>query len=160
MKKLITMIFILAVSISCQAQDGSTKFSSQDKMKYFGEKIDPKGAIPVTQLKAKLGDQSEMTNIKLMGEIESCCAKKGCWMKLKNGDEASVRVTFKDYGFFVPLDSGGKKTIIQGKAYYKITSVADLRHYAEDAGKSKKEIRKIKKPKKELCFEAVGVIIM
>ena len=38
-------------------------------------------------------------------------------------------------------------------------SVAQLRHYAEDAGKKTKEIMKIKKPKITLSFLADGVAI-
>jgi hypothetical protein len=39
------------------------------------------------------------------------------------------------------------------------TTVAQLRHYAEDAGKSKEEIAKITEPKIELTFMADGVIV-
>jgi len=36
------------------------------------------------------------------------CERKGCWMQLSAGEgKQSVRVTFKDYAFFVPLDSKG-----------------------------------------------------
>jgi hypothetical protein len=38
-------------------------------------------------------------------------------------------------------------------------AVEDLRHYAEDEGKSKEEIAKITEPLVELAFEAEGVII-
>ena len=38
-------------------------------------------------------------------------------------------------------------------------SVADLKHYAEDAGKSEDEIAKITEPKIEYAFEANGVLI-
>jgi hypothetical protein len=41
----------------------------------------------------------------------------------------------------------------------KTTSVAELQHYAEDAGKSKEEIAKITEPKLELTFVADGVIV-
>jgi hypothetical protein len=34
-----------------------------------------------------------------------------------------------------------------------------LRHYAQDAGKSEEEIKKITKPNKDLAFEAKGVIV-
>ena len=149
MKKILFAALALFFSVATFAQ----------KTEYFGSKISPDGAIPVTALKAKMGKNSQIDNIKVSGDIESCCQAKGCWMKIVNGSDPSIRVTFKDYGFFVPLDSGGKKAIMEGKAYMKVTPVDELRHYAEDAGKSKKEIAKIKKPKKELVFEATGVII-
>jgi len=68
-------------------------------------------------------------------------------------------VRFKDYGFFMPLDSQGKQVIVEGKAFVKITPVDELQHYAEDAGKSKEEIAKITEPRKEFAFEANGVLI-
>jgi hypothetical protein len=39
-------------------------------------------------------------------------------------------------------------------------SVKQQKHYAEDAGKSKEEIEKIKEPKKETQFIAKGVLVL
>ena len=89
----------------------------------------------------------------------AACQVKGCWMTADLGNGESMRIRFKDYGFFVPKDAGGKDFYAQGVASWDTTSVAELRHYAEDAGKSKEEIEKIKEPKVELVFLAEGVII-
>jgi hypothetical protein len=70
-----------------------------------------------------------------------------------------MRVTFKDYGFFVPKDSKGKEVVIEGIAMRKVTPVDELRHYAEDAGKSPEEVAAITEPVQELAFEAVGVLL-
>ena len=80
-------------------------------------------------------------------------------MKLPLEGETETMVRFKDYGFFMPLDSKGKEVIVNGKAFVKETSVKELQHYAEDAGKSQDEIAKITEPKKEFAFEADGVLI-
>ena len=40
------------------------------------------------------------------------------------------------------------------------TSIDDQKHYAEDAGKSKEEIAKILSEKKEIKYEAKGVLIL
>jgi hypothetical protein len=80
-------------------------------------------------------------------------------MKVKTTDGQTMRVSFKDYGFFVPKDIAGKTVVIDGEAKMKTTSVAELQHYAEDAGKSKAEIAKITEPKHELTFVADGVIV-
>ena len=98
--------------------------------------------------------------IQLTGEIESTCAMKGCWMKVQLTDGETVRVTFKDYGFFVPTSGAeGKKAIVKGQLSKKEISVETLRHYAEDAGKSEEEVAKITSPKMEYSFVADGVII-
>jgi hypothetical protein len=59
----------------------------------------------------------------------------------------------------MPKDCSGKSVIAHGKTFKKTTSVAELKHLAEDAGKTKKEIKKIKAPKEEIRFEADGVIL-
>ena len=126
----------------------------------FGANIDESGALPVDSLLAMVGSgQSEINGIKVSGTITEACQAKGCWMKIDKGNGETMRVVFKDYGFFVPKDCGGKTAVMLGRAYMDTTSVEDLRHYAEDAGKSKEEIEKITQPEVELAFEAEGVII-
>jgi hypothetical protein len=125
---------------------------------YFGEKINEEGAISLADLKGQMGDKKEM-KVKLVAPVEAVCQKKGCWMDLKNTDGEAVRVTFKDYGFFMPMDCAGKTAVVDGVAKIEETSVDMLKEYAKDAGKSKEEIAAIKEPKKELVFEANGVIL-
>jgi hypothetical protein len=80
-------------------------------------------------------------------------------MELKNADGTTMRVTFKDYAFFMPKDASGRIAIVDGMAKVEETSVADLREYAKDDGKSKEEIEAINQPETELVFEASGVIL-
>ncbi|MBD2752439.1 DUF4920 domain-containing protein [Spirosoma validum] len=132
-------------------------FAQQD-ISYHGKKITETGAIPATQLATKMGDKTAMP-AKVEGTVESVCKVKGCWMKVKTGDGQTMRVTFKDYGFFVPKDIVGKTVVVEGTAETSTTPVADLRHYAQDAGKSKEEIEKITEPEKALTFVADGAIV-
>lgn len=125
----------------------------------FGETINAEGAVSPADLIASMEDKTEIEKIKVTGEVSSVCKKKGCWMKMDMGEASDMRITFKDYGFFVPLDCDGKVATIEGKAYIQETPVDELRHYAEDAGKSKEEIEAITEPLRELTFEATGVII-
>mgnify|MGYP006285477153 CR=1 FL=1 len=123
-----------------------------------GDTINEENAMSIESFKAAISDKESM-EAKIETEILSCCKKKGCWMKVDLGEGEEMRVTFKDYGFFVPLDAAGKKVIMQGNAYYDTTSVDMLRHYAEDAGASEEEIAAITEPKRELAFEATGVLL-
>jgi hypothetical protein len=59
----------------------------------------------------------------------------------------------------MPKDASGRTAIVDGIAKVEETSVADLQEYAKDDGKSKEEIAAITEPKRELVFEAKGVII-
>jgi hypothetical protein len=49
--------------------------------------------------------------------------------------------------------------VILGRAKKEITSVEDLKHFAEDEGLSQEEIDNITEPKHELKFTATGVLI-
>lgn len=131
---------------------------AQTDVSYHGKKISEKGAIPATQLVAKMGEKDKMP-AKVEGTVESVCQMKGCWMKVKTGDGQVMRVSFKDYGFFVPKDIVGKTVVLEGTAETTTTPVAELRHYAQDAGQSKEEVEKITEPEKALTFVADGVIV-
>ncbi|TAH17737.1 MAG: DUF4920 domain-containing protein [Cytophagales bacterium] len=150
MKKIIYLVgFLFALTFTqANAQEAS----------FFGEKITEKGAIEASKLSAKMKDKKSMET-KVIGTVIEVCKKKGCWMTLDIGNKQTMRVTFKDYAFFVPKDCNGKQIIVEGVAQKEITDVAALKHYAEDAGQSKEEIAKINKPKEEYTFEAKGVIL-
>jgi hypothetical protein len=147
MKKALIGIFAAALmTVNAYSQDS------------FGKKIEETNAIPAEQLPATIGDKTTL-NTKITGTVESVCQVKGCWMKVLTADGQTMRVSFKDYGFFVPKDIAGKTVVFEGEAKVKTTSVAELRHYAEDAKKPKAEIMKITEPKRELTFVADGVIV-
>ncbi len=127
-------------------------------MMSYGEEITIDGAINGSELLASLGDQDSL-KIKVEAGITSCCQKKGCWMRMDLGDGEEMMVRFKDYGFFVPKDSEGKTAIIDGQVKRTVIPVDELKHYAEDAGKSQEEIDAITEPKEEITFLANGVLI-
>jgi len=79
-------------------------------------------------------------------------------LQKENVDE-TVFIKFKDYAFFVPKDASGKEAIVSGKLYASVTSVDELRHYAEDKGASADEIAAITEPQREIRMMADGVII-
>ena len=108
-----------------------------------------------------LGVVTEATqlNVAVKGEVMDVCPKKGCWVSVKTEDGASFFVKMKDYAFFVPKNAEEKEVIVNGKAFVSIESVADLQHYAKDAGKSKEAIDSITEPKVTYSFLADGVLI-
>ena len=158
MKKLIKITFALMFAVVvAKAQD--SKITPAAKGVTYGEKTTAKGAIPVTKLAAKMGE-AETLETKISGKVLEVCTSKGCWLKLENANGETTRVTFKDYGFFMPKDIVGKTVVLEGISKKETTSVDELKHYAEDAKKSKEEIAKITEPKKEIKFEAKGVLVM
>lgn len=151
MKKNI-LILIFPISFSSFSQ------TNNNTDKYYGKEFN---LIDIKDYKSNepkfVADKENL--IKIEGQILSSCSKKGCWMKIKS-DKDTILVRFKDYGFFVPKEGiAGEKTIINGKLSVDTLSVALLRHYAEDVGKSLEEINRITEPEVSMTFLADGVLI-
>ena len=158
--KAIAFILILFFTANYSYAQETEAAAANSEAIFRGEKISEEGAITVSELVEKMkGKENEKLTVKVQAKITGCCQKKGCWMLVDLENGKTMRVTFKDYGFFVPLESAGRTVIMEGTAYYKTVPVDLLRHYAEDAGKSKKEIQAIKEPEHDLAFEAAGVIL-
>jgi hypothetical protein len=124
----------------------------------YGKAITAEGALTPAEFLAQMKGQDSLA-VKLAANIKACCKKKGCWMDLDLENGTTMKVRFKDYGFFVPLDSEGKNTVIEGMAYLEEVSVDDLKHYAEDAGKSQEEIDAITESEMAYTFVAEGALI-
>ncbi|TXC77112.1 DUF4920 domain-containing protein [Luteibaculum oceani] len=149
------MKYIIATLISL-----SSVFAFAQNGKFYGSEFDIVEATSVHEIPELLKDKETIAGV-FQGEIVKTCAKKGCWMTISLKDGEDIRVTFKDYGFFVPTEGvTGKKVLFTGTAQKKVIDVDTQRHFAEDAGKSKKEINKISKDKLEITFVAYGVYIM
>ncbi|WP_224998432.1 DUF4920 domain-containing protein [Cesiribacter sp. SM1] len=124
----------------------------------YGREISAEEAKPASQVPVLLQQQDSLY-LTLSGTALSSCTKKGCWMTVDLETGESMRVTFKDYGFFVPKDLKGEQVVMEGVLKREVSSVEEQRHYAEDAGKSAAEIAAIQQPDTAYTFEAVGVRI-
>ncbi len=128
----------------------------------FGAGFEATEVKPVTNLLATYSEDQLTDTVMtvLQGTVNEVCQAKGCWMTLAAGNDQEMMVKFKDYGFFMPKDISGREVVMNGMAYYQVTPVDELRHYAEDAGKSEEEIMAITEPKRELRFLADGVKLL
>lgn len=126
--------------------------------KTYGAAVSSEGAKPLSELKQVLGTQDSV-QVKLIGQADAVCQAKGCWLTMKTPEGKEMRVRFKDYAFFVPKDIAGKTVVINGWAHREEVPVSDLQHYAQDAGKSEKEVAAITKPEEQLNFEADGILV-
>lgn len=155
---------LFIAGIAFLASCGNTNQSSEKaeenatEITKHGVEINEEGAINSTEFLAQFENKDSL-EIKLSANITEVCSSKGCWMKLDMGNNKTMRVTFKDYGFFVPKDAAGKTATLQGVAKIDTVDVATLRHYAEDADATQEEIDAITEPEINYAFEAVGVII-
>jgi hypothetical protein len=164
MKKLFIVTLSVVAWAACQnPQNNSEEVVTADTTiatGSWGAKFEESGVISMDSL-VSLGDSGKLPieGLRVSGLISECCQKKGCWMSISKPDGNTMRVTFKDYAFFVPKNAAGYTAVMQGRAYMDTIQVEDLRHYAEDAGASKDSIAKITEPALELSFEADGVVI-
>lgn len=150
--KTISILLLPLLLLSCAPSEPAATWE------VFGAEITAENAIPVSDVVDQFEIGTE-TSFKISGTLHEVCAEKGCWTKLQTEDGRIVRMTFKDYGFFLPTDAAGRQMIAEGVGFRKETSVEELRHYAKDAKKSEEEIAAITEPKIEYLFEASGVLL-
>ena len=165
MKNVIHSLMILAILGSCkkisdQSAERNTPMDKKETV-FFGAHIDDVDALSASDVLTQYNSmvEGDSLNLKMTARVDEVCQMKGCWMKLSLEDGNQVMVRFKDYGFFVPMDIAGKEVVVNGKAFIKEISVDEQRHYAEDAGKSEKDIVAITQAKKTFAFEADGVLL-
>ncbi len=157
MNKLFFATIALLVSFTSYAQPPA---GNADKGDNYGSKVKAKGAIPLAELVSQLEKEPNLPEAKISAKIVEVCPNKGCWLKLELPDGKQATVKMKDYGFFVPLAAKGKTVVIDGQAAMKTVSVKELRHFAEDAKKSKAEIDAITQPKTEVNILAKGIVVV
>jgi len=153
-----TLLTILLVAFGTLLTNGLEAQAEEN----FGGPVDTEDAISYDVLLADMASQDSV-QVTVEATVTEVCQAKGCWMSLTSSTSSEANpmmVRFKDYGFFVPKDIAGRKVIITGKAYREVTPIEELRHYAEDAGKSKEEIAAITESKEELKFLATGVVLL
>jgi DNA-directed RNA polymerase subunit F len=156
-KVLLPVIMMLAVNVTVYAQP--PKGVARPTTTY-GAGATLAGAVAASKLPALLSKDTSRMAVKIIAKVVDVCPKKGCWMQLQVDDSTTAFVKMKDYAFFVPLDIKGKVIVLDGEAYQHVTSVAELRHYAEDAHKSQQEIDAITAPRREIRYTANGIVVV
>jgi len=165
MKVKILMIALIAGLVACQktgivSQKTTYELVGEAKVVpgNYGDVVKEAAVVTTAILVQKVESSGTFTG-KVSGQIKEVCTNKGCWFAMELPNGSSMRVTFKDYGFFIPTNSQGFSITIEGIATLTETDVETLRHYAEDQGKSKEAIEAITSSKKEITFEASGALI-
>lgn len=166
MKRIASLLALSLIFTACKDEKSNNEsevLAEADPVSYnsFGAEITAENSLSGAEAlenfnSLKPGDTIEF---KFASKINSVCKMKGCWMVLELPEEEEVRITFKDYGFFVPKDSENTEVIVEGKAFLNEMSVEDQKHYAEDEGKSEAEIAAITSPEISKAFIANGVLL-
>ena len=99
-----------------------------------GEKIDGKATVALAEL-LKSPSLHDGKTVLVEGAVRKACERKGCWMELASSVQdkgPGVRVTFKDYGFFVPVDSAGARAKVKGQVKLAELSEETAKHYESE----------------------------
>lgn len=149
----------ILLATGCGSSDNSAEEApGLDDQMFYGSVIEMSEALDAQGLRSAL-TESGRAQVRFEGEVTATCAKKGCWMDVASGED-TVFVRFQDYGFFVPTEGAeGKRTVMEGEAFFDTITVEMRKHYAEDAGESEEFIASITEPELRLAFTATGVMI-
>lgn len=106
----------------------------------FGVKLDH--SLPKLSMASLVTDpSSHLTKpFQVEARIAKVCQKKGCFF-IAQQDQHILRVSFRDYGFFIPTNSSGKTVTLAGKLVQKFISPKQAAHFKTDL-KSETEMLK------------------
>lgn len=125
-----------------------------DTYEVFGSPVEPGAARRLAEVIADQ-DQYLGKQVRVEARVAKVCQRKGCFFIAQDG-ESVARITFVDYSFFVPTDSGGKTVTIVGTFDRQTLSEDQARHYAQDAGGDPARVRG---PQAEYSIVATSVIV-
>jgi hypothetical protein len=155
MKKLV-FSFLLLLAVAANAQDKEKVQAAKGVV--YGVVAEDSKPISPEEIKAKLVNDQFEGQVK--AKVVEVCKAEGCWIKVERKDGTSMMVRAKDHKFLMPENIVGKTVLIDGNATVKEVTEEMRKHYAEDAGKSKEEIAKIKGSEKDVQFAAKGVKVL
>ena len=135
----IILIFCIAVmgpslaSAETEVVRLSEPVAVTDGYEFYGATLPDSGKI--MSLRGLIIQSDEYLDKEVMVEtrIAKVCQKKGCFFVATEG-ATSARITFKDYGFFIPTDSGGKTVTLLGVFSRVPISKEQAEHYSADLG--------------------------
>ncbi|MEZ4375552.1 MAG: DUF4920 domain-containing protein [Polyangiaceae bacterium] len=103
--------------------------------KLYGDALNPElKPVSLTEVLQKPADYEGKT-VHVDAKVRRACSQKGCWMELAEGPQdkpATCRVTFKDYGFFVPTDSAGAEARLEGVVKLKKVTADHVQHMEQE----------------------------
>ena len=133
MKSILNIIIGLSLSISVYAETIrlSEPVAQDANSETFGVILDK--SLPTLSMQDLAIDAtSHLTKpFQVEARIAKVCQKKGCFF-IAQQDQHILRVSFRDYGFFIPTDSSGKTVTLAGVLVQKDISPEQAAHYKAD----------------------------
>ena len=109
----------------------SEPVASDAQSETFGATLDPK--LPTVSLSEAVTDQWLGKTVLIESRVGQVCKVKGCFFMAMEGTLA-VRVSFRDYSFFIPTDSGNKTVVFAGEVMKRALTPEQVAHFKKDAG--------------------------
>jgi len=131
---------IIAVSGTAAPLRLSEPVVSTPSHETFGAPVDDSLAVHALADVMTQPDAYAEQVIAVRSRVGRVCQKKGCFFVAQAGPHA-VRVSFKDYGFFVPTDIGGRTVVLVGSLIKRQVSKDEAEHFSEDLGGAGGEVR-------------------
>jgi hypothetical protein len=109
----------------------SEPVSSDATTETFGAPLNEQ--LPTVTLDELARSPSEHLGVAFQVElpIAKVCQKKGCFF-IAQAEQQTFRVSFKDYGFFIPTDAGGKTVLLNGELVRKEVTRKQAAHFNSD----------------------------
>lgn len=155
------LIFCTLLSVSLSVTAVMAQSPATAKPKVYGAAMLQSEPFYATGRLPSLMQGQQSRELQLVGVAKDVCQKEGCWMTiaLNRKADGEVMVKIKDHAFALPKDIAGKQVMVRGTVVKKTQTVAEQKHYLEDAGAAKEEIAKIKAPKEIYEVQAVSVAV-
>jgi hypothetical protein len=137
-------LVLLAAPLACRSTPpaatppaAAPPAAARPAVKTYGQALTAGQSLPVATLVEK-PDSYAGKAVTVEGTVRAACTNKGCWLELAESDKTGAgappgcRVTFKDYGFFVPTNSAGSRARVQGTFELATVSAARVRHLEQE----------------------------
>ena len=136
---MVTMAIVLVPTGVSQAGDETRVIRLSEPVEQtadfetFGASLDE--SVPMVALADLVKDGGDYVGqpVRVETRVAEVCQKKGCFFIAREGSSV-VRISFKDYGFFVPTDIGGKRVTLVGEVVEREVTPDEAAHYAKDLG--------------------------
>lgn len=131
---LVLLLALTFSSLTCaEALRLSEPVQQDESSETFGALVERLPAVTTLATVLEAPDSFIGKSLALETEVSKVCQKKGCFFIAQQGNK-TIRVTFKDYGFFVPTDIAGRKVTLVGELIQKEVSSAQAAHLSKDLG--------------------------
>ena len=179
MIRLFSLLLALAFVAGCAEPDAVEEIGTDalgENVEYasFGESVVLEDGMTTLDPAALTSDPLAYggTVVRVEGTVAEVCKMAGCWLTLQTSEGSGganptappVRVQVPrdeagEYVFTFPKDLGMVEAIVEGTVAVDTLGVDELRHYAEDEGRSAAEIDAITEPQPQIVLTARGALV-